>query len=102
MVREGKVVMSRTDYLLGTNRCLFRNVSVRDPRHNTDHFMVVGCLRSAPEQEHARYMKGRQNIPLKPPTDTMREDGIFEALRRAVPKPHEREKHKNAWISKET
>ena len=50
MVREGKVVRSRTDYLLGTDRSLFRNVSVRDPRHNTDHFMVVGCLRSAPER----------------------------------------------------
>ena len=49
MVREGKVVRSRTDYLLGTDQSLFRNVSVRDPRHNTDHFMVVVCLRSAPE-----------------------------------------------------
>ena len=28
MVREGKVVRSRTDYLLGTDRSLFRNVSV--------------------------------------------------------------------------
>ena len=44
MVREGKVVRSRTDYLLGTNISLFRNVSVRDPRHNTDHFMVMGFL----------------------------------------------------------
>ena len=43
MVREGKVVRSRTDYSLGTDRSLFRNVSVQDPRHNTDHFMVVGC-----------------------------------------------------------
>ena len=42
MVREGKVVRSRTDYLLGTDRSLFRNVSIRDPQHNTDHFMVVG------------------------------------------------------------
>ena len=47
MLREGKVVRSRTGYILGTDRSLFRNVSVRDPRHNTDHFMVVGCLRSA-------------------------------------------------------
>ena len=28
MVREGKVVRSRTDYLLGTDKSLFRNVSV--------------------------------------------------------------------------
>ena len=31
MVQEGKVVRSRTEYLLGTDRSLFRNVSVRDP-----------------------------------------------------------------------
>ena len=42
MVWEGKLVRSRTEYLLGTDRCLFRNVSARDPRHKTDHFMVVG------------------------------------------------------------
>ena len=52
MVREGKVVRSRTDYLIGTYRSLFRDVSIRDPRHNTDHFMVVGCLRSSPERKH--------------------------------------------------
>ena len=64
MVREGKVVRSRTDYLLGTDRSLFRNVSVRDPRHNTNHFMVVVCLRSAPKGEHTRYIMGRWEMPL--------------------------------------
>ena len=38
-------------------------------------------------------------LPLKEPT---REDKIFGDLRRAVPKPHEREKHRNAWISDKT
>ena len=32
----------------------------------------------------------------------MREDKLFVDLRRAVPKLHEREKHRNAWISEET
>ena len=91
MVREGKVVRSRTDYILGTDRSLFRNVSVQYPRHNTDHFMVVGCLRSALEKERTCYIRGRRKMPLRPPTDPMREDGIFAALRRAVPKPHARD-----------
>ena len=102
MVREGKVVRSRMDYLLGTDRSLFRNVSVWDPRHNTGHFMVVGCLRSAPEQEHARYIMEMRKMPLRPPMDPTREDGIFAAIQRAVPKPHVRDRHKNAWISEET
>ena len=63
---EGKVVRSRTDCILGTDINLFRNVSVRDPRHNTDQFMVVGCLRSAPEQEHACYIMGRRKMPWVP------------------------------------
>ena len=63
---------------------------------------VVGCLRSSPARDHARYIKGRWKMPLRPLTEPTRDDGIFEALRRAVPKPHEREKHKNAWISEET
>ena len=64
--------------------------------------MVVGHLRSVTAQDHARYINGRRKMPLKPPTEPTREDELFEALRRAVPKPHEREKYKNAWISEET
>ena len=41
MVREGRVIRSRTDYLLGTERSLFRNMAVRDPRKNSDYYMVV-------------------------------------------------------------
>ena len=101
MVREGKVVRSWTDYILGKDRSIFSNVSVRDPRHNTDHFMVVGCLRSAPEREPIKYLMGRKKLPLRPPTEPTREDRIFATLRRAVPKPHARDRHKNEWISEE-
>ena len=48
MIRKGMEVLSRTDHILGTDRCLFRNVTVRDPWHNSDHYMVLGCLPSAP------------------------------------------------------
>ena len=46
--------------------------------------------------------EGRRKIPLQPPTEPTREDELCEDLRRAVLKPHERENHKNAWISEET
>ena len=85
MVREGKVVRSRMDYILGKDRRLFWNVSVQDPRHNTDHYMVLGCLHSAPKREHARYLSGRKKLSLRPPAKPTREDSIFAALRRAVP-----------------
>ena len=70
-------------------------MSIRDLRHNTDHYMVLGCLRSAPEREHARYLLGCKKMPLRPPAEPTREDGIFAALRRAVTKPHMRERRKN-------
>ena len=64
MVRGGRVVRSRTDYILGTDRRLFWNVSVWDPRHNTDHYMVLGCIQSANEREYVRYLSGRMKLPL--------------------------------------
>ena len=41
-------------------------------------------------------------MPLQPPKEPTREDELFGDLRRAVPKPHQREEHRNAWISEET
>ena len=98
----GKAIRSRTDYLLGTDRSLFRNVSVRDPRYNSDHYMVVGMLRRGTTRDHIRYIAGRRRIPLTPPKRPTREDTPFGDLRRAVPKPHLQEQHRNAWISDET
>ena len=93
---------SRTDYILGTDRHLFGNVSVRDPRHNSDHYLVMGCLHSAPLTEHTRYLEGWKKIPLRPLIAPTREDKIFAALRRAVPKARAREARKNDWISAAT
>ena len=63
--------------------------------------MVLGCLRGAPEREHTKFLTGRNRLPLQPPAEPTREDGIFAALRRAVPKLHAKERRKNGWISEE-
>ena len=102
MRRKGQVVRSRTDYILGTDRRLFKNVAVRDPRHNTDHYMVFGCLPSAPLSATKRYLGGRKRWPVRPPTEPSRMDTLFAALRRAVPKKALQETRKNAWILAET
>ena len=41
-VRQGRVVRSWTDYILGSERRIFQNVTVQDPRHK--NFMVVVFL----------------------------------------------------------
>ena len=102
MLRGGKAIRSWTDYLLGTDRSLFRNVAVRDPRYNSDHYMVVGLLRGGTTRDHIRYIAGRRRIPLTPPKQPTREDTLFGDLWRSLPKPHLREQHRNAWISDET
>ena len=63
MVRERKVVRSRTDYILGTDSRLFWNVSVWEPRHNTDHYMVLGCLHSAPRGNTQSTARGTSDFP---------------------------------------
>ena len=82
MVRGGKTVRSRTDYILGTDHSLFRNVAVRDPRHNSDHYMVMGLLRGGAVREHIRYIVGRRRLPLKPPKRPTWEDSLFGDLQR--------------------
>ena len=74
MIQEGREVRSWTDYILGMDFRLFDNVSVRDPRHNSDHYMVLGCLHRASLREHARYQGGAQ-APPPPPTDRTDEGG---------------------------
>ena len=66
MIREGREVRYRTYYIMGTDCRIFGNVSVRDPRHNSDHYMVLGCLHSAPLKEHTRYLGGRKRLPPLP------------------------------------
>ena len=102
MLRKEREVRSRTDYILGTDRRLFGDVSFRDSRHNSDHYMVLGCLSSASLTEHKRYLGGQKKLPMKPPNEPTREGEVFAALWRAIPKARVREARKNEWISTET
>ena len=102
ILHKGREVRSRTDYTLGTDIRLFGNISVRDPRHNSDHYLVLGCLHSASLKEHMWYLGGWKKIPLQLPTEPTREDEILADLRRAVPKAQAREARRNEWISAAT
>ena len=63
MVEEGEEVRSRTGYTLGMDRHFFWNVSVRDPRHNLDHYLVLGCLHSAPPKGEISVTREAQAAP---------------------------------------
>ena len=102
MIRKEREVRSRTDYIQGTDRRFFGNLSVRYPRNNSDHYLVLGCLHSASPKEHMRYLGGRKRPPLRPTNKPTREVKIFAYLRRAVPKARAREARRNEWISAAT
>ena len=44
MVWRHQEVVSKPDYILDTKQRMFFNVLVRYTNHNSDHFMVLGCL----------------------------------------------------------
>ena len=98
MVWVGREVQYQKDNILGTYFCLFRNVAVRDPRHNLDHYLVIGCLCSSPMREHTKYLGRPKRIRLWTLTTPTMEDGIFESLQRSILKPKPQEARKNAWI----
>ena len=98
MIREEREVRSQTYYILGTDLRLIGNVSVRDPMHNSDHYIVLGCLHSASLKENAGYLRGRKKLPLRLLYEPTREDTIFTALHRDGTKPQAQEARKNAWI----
>ena len=102
MVRLGMEVRSRTDYIMGKYFCLFRNVDFREPQHNSDYYMVLGCLCSTPLGEHTKYRGQSTRLPLWPPTTPTREDGIFADLWIVISKPKAWEARKNVWILADT
>ena len=101
MLQKGREVRSRTEYIPGTDRRLFGNVSVRDPQHNSDHYMVLGCLPSASLTEQKWYLGGRKRWPVRLPAKPTRVEKLSAALRGAIPKAQPRAARQNAWISEE-
>ena len=66
MIWAGREVRSRTYCIIRIDRRLFWNVFVRDPRNNSYHYIVLGCLCRAPLRERYTYLGGRKLPPLRP------------------------------------
>ena len=104
MVRQGRVVRSQTDYILGSDPRIFQNVAFRDPRHNSDHFIVLGCLYVSSLREQSCYLGRRTRLPLRPPgrQTRTRADMLFAELRCAIPNPDKQALRYKSWILAET
>ena len=102
MHRGGREVRSRTNYILSIDSRLFQNVAIQDARHNTDHFLVLGCLRGTTPAVHLHYRWRCTRFPIRPPENPDRVDCMFAKLWRAITRPPQWERHCQAWISPET
>ena len=105
--RDGRMVRSRCDYILGTDRRMFKNVSIRDPRlYTSDHYMVHGrLLLSSNRRQHLAYQRARKRFPLQPPKGgpMTRADALFQALKLNITPPTRAERRaRRAWISATT
>ena len=62
MVQQGREVRYRTVYILGSDRWIFWEVAIREPGHNSDHLMVMGCLCRTSPRENLRYLRQRTRL----------------------------------------
>ena len=102
MYQEDREVRSRNDYILGTESRLLQNVAVRDVRHNTDHYLVLGCLCGAEPSAHLRYLGKRTRFPVRPLATPDKVDRMFDELRGSIPKIPRQERQHRGWISLKT
>ena len=64
MLLRDQEVSSWTVYTLGIDFCFFQNISVQKPRHNMEHYSVLGYLCRTTLKEHQCYLGTRMQIPL--------------------------------------
>ena len=99
---RGWEVRSGTNYILGTYRRLLQKLAVRDAWHNTDHYLVLGCLRIATPVTHSRYLRKRERFPLNPPMTPGDVDRLFVEIQEGILKPPRQEHPIQALISPDT
>ena len=99
---QGRYGRPQTDHLLGMDWNLLQNVSIWNPLHNFDHYMVLGCLHSATHKENHRYLGNLRRPPLRSPGTKIRKDRFLVDLCWDTPKPPPRERWGNKWISEDT
>ena len=71
---------------MGHTVSLFQKVAVRDYRHKTNHYMVLGYLHGVTLREHQRYLGLLTRIPLYPSKQPSLECYLFASIRQAVPR----------------
>jgi paraquat-inducible protein B len=106
MRRDGTILRSRCDYILGTDRRIFTYIAIKDPCYNSDHLMVTGGILSAPKTEHKKYLRCRRKFPLRRQTTTsnVTAETEYDKLKQhiEIQAPEINRATKTPWISDST
>ena len=81
---------------------MFLNVAVQDHRHNSNHYMVLGCLHGITLREYQLYFGLCMRLPLYLPKQPPHEDSLFASLRQEVLKTPAQDSAYTSLISEET
>ena len=93
--------MSRTDYIFGTGRRLFQKFSARELWHNTDHYLVQGCLCQVNQRENKCSFGMGMQILFHLTKRTSREENIFASLQQELPNKTARKCAQNSLVLEE-
>jgi hypothetical protein len=107
MMREGTMLTSRCDYILGTDRQIFQYICLKDPNYNSDHLMVTGGIRSRDKADNIKYLRSRRRFPLHNRSNTTTPDNInteYDKLKQCIQAqaPEIERQAKAPWITTET
>ena len=98
MQQGGREVFSPTDYILGTYIRLFQNVAVHYARHNTYHYLVLGCFRGTKPAALLIYLGKHTRLPIRSLAPPDKADHMFAELWGDIFNPPRRQLHCQAWI----
>jgi exonuclease III len=104
MGREGNIIQSRCDYTLGTDRRIFKYISIKDPFYNSDNFMMTGGIHSASKNDNIKYRRRRQKFPLRHTANQSETETEYDKLKRliTIQAPNTDRQAKAPWISETT
>jgi hypothetical protein len=105
MQRGDRWIKSRCDYILGTDKRIFKKISVKEPRHfYSDHLMVVGVLTSRPIKENRRYLMGWKKFTLSLGKDgpKTKSDALFSDIKTFIIETTPRPRQWKTWIADST
>ena len=90
MHRGGREVHCRKNYILETYCCILLTVAVRYAWGNTNHYLVLGCLRGTASTAHAHYLWKCIRFPINLPATLDGVNRLFAELRDTINKPPDR------------